>query len=620
MTTLDIALSYLEKGLSIIPLKSPSIVKRSPKFKEMVQKELEKNETLPDPRPKSDIFKKMFFEECKKPLLAWKDYQERLPTKEEVNHWFNSNPDANIGIITGAISNLVVFDLDSQKAEEYAKEQGGFPQDTAKAKTGKGSHVYMRYPGIYINNKVNRDLTIDIRADGGYVAAPPSIHGSGHQYEWVEGCSIFDIEPAECTPWMVDYLQAVSKIEDKPKSDPPKDEIKEPSVKVTQESSKKSFKDIIANGCVAGERNYTATSFIGHLLKTMSKEETWEIVKLWNSTKNNPPITNDELKNTFQSVLNMEQKGKVSIDTFLDNANSATAEYNQNYVRIPFARQGSLQNLETKMNGGLAGGRFYMLGGIPTSGKTTLLNNMADNICLNGYPVLFFSYDDGRAELRYRTFARFGGYDIEQYNKRTADITKVFSNSSIKQIMALKHIIKDMIPVEKWPDLVEQVKKKYGKSPVIIIDYLRKLKTGSKTSDERLRVDDIINKLTQLAKDQNIPIVAISELARDSYKMGQRLTMASFKESGSIEYEASWLGILAAVEIGKNGEYIIKVNWENRIVQDGNIDLIIFKAKRGTGEIGEVPLKVERSKMTVMDRIDENPSTTKSQKLSKFSV
>jgi hypothetical protein len=77
--------------------------------------------------------------------------------------------------------------------------------------------------------------------------------------------------------------------------------------------------------------------------------------------------------------------------------------------------------------------------------------------------------------------------------------------------------------------------------------------------------------------------------------------MASFKESGTIEYEASWLGILAAVE-EKNGEYKLKNNWEKIIEQDGNVDLIVFKTKRGTGIPGKIPLKVDRDKMTVTDR------------------
>ena len=78
--------------------------------------------------------------------------------------------------------------------------------------------------------------------------------------------------------------------------------------------------------------------------------------------------------------------------------------------------------------------------------------------------------------------------------------------------------------------------------------------------------------------------------------------MASFKESGTIEYEASWLGILAAVE--EDGLYTLKNDWERIINHDGNIDLIVFKAKRGTGVTGRISLKLDKSKMTVRDRIE----------------
>ena len=158
-----------------------------------------------------------------------------------------------------------------------------------------------------------------------------------------------------------------------------------------------------------------------------------------------------------------------------------------------------------------------------------------------------------------------------------------------------------MITVEKWCDLINQIKKIHGKAPVIIIDYLRKVRTEKSTFDERLRIDDILTKLTEIAKTNNTPVIAISELARDSYKAGQRLSMASFKESGTIEYEASWLGILGAVE-EKDGEFEVKEDWDSIIKHDGNVDLIIFKAKRGTGATGKIPLKVDRNLMTVSDR------------------
>jgi hypothetical protein len=95
--------------------------------------------------------------------------------------------------------------------------------------------------------------------------------------------------------------------------------------------------------------------------------------------------------------------------------------------------------------------------------------------------------------------------------------------------------------------------------------------------------------------------------------------MASFKESGSIEYEASWLGILAAVEEDANG-YSLKSDWERIIEHDGNIDLIVFKAKRGTGATGRIPLKLDKAKMTVRDRIESSKidSVVAMKKVSKY--
>jgi len=533
---------------------------------------------------------------------------------------------ANIGIITGAVSNLVVFDLDSESAVQYADELGGFP-NTVNVKTGKGYHVYMKYPGFEIRNDVNSKLKLDIRADGGQVAAPPSIHGSGHQYKWVEGSSINDIAPAECSPWMINYLQDIAsnapvnnlkkelevilKNDAKEIKTPP--EVKSPDTK-NPANTRRDYLDILKNGCVKGERNASAASFVGSLFKTGKQEnEIWEIFQLWNAGKVKPPLGNDELKKIFDSIKTTEQKNKkevktINVNSFLYNEEKTIADYQKNYVRIPFGNT-NLIKLEDSMNGGFSGGGFYLFGGIPSSGKTVLLNNIADNICINGFPVLFFCYDDDRAELQHRTFARFSGESIEKFNKRTyTNIRGVWQLPDIKKIMSLKYVVQQMITVEKWCDLINQIKKIHDKPPVIIVDYLRKLRTEKSSGDERLRIDDILGKLTEIAKNNNTPVIAISELARDSYKAGQRLSMASFKESGGIEYEASWLGILGAVD--EDGK--LKENWDTIIEQDGNVDLIIFKAKRGTGVTGRIPLKVDKNLMTVSDRpVEAKPEKKK---------
>jgi replicative DNA helicase len=639
MTKVEIALSYLEKGFSVIPLYGPEMIKKpSPAIKKEYQKKLAENKALKEPVEEKEVLQKFITQKCKQPFISWKKYQNQLPTRKEVTDWFTNNPAANIGIITGAVSNLVVFDLDSSAAVHFAEEMGGFP-DTAKVKTGRGYHLYMKHPGFEIKNDVNKNLKLDIRADGGQVVAPPSIHGSGHQYEWVQGASIFDIEPAECSQWMIDYLKDVADdfhpssglektIKDTPRPDESKADIPSRAVTVetkTLKNKKRDYLDILTNGCVDGERNNSATIYVGHLFAMGMKEsEIWEIFKLWNKEKVKPPLGEDDLMKIFNSIKKNEEEKKlaiktIDIDSFLDNIEKTVIEYENHYVRIPFANH-NLVKLESVMNGGLLGGAFYLLGGIPSAGKTVLLNNISDNICLNGFPVLFFSYDDEKIELRHRTFSRFSGQSIEDFNKRIPkDMRSIGNLPEIQQILNLKYVVEQMIPVEKWCDVIEQIKKKHGQAPVIVIDYLRKLRAEKSTFDERLRIDDILGTLTQIAKTNNMPVIAISELGRDSYKSGQRLSMASFKESGHLEYEASWLGILAAVE-EKDGAYIIKENWDTIIQHDGNVDLIIFKAKRGTGTTERIPLKVDINTMIVRDRKDVNLVTrnSNSSKKTKF--
>ena len=389
--------------------------------------------------------------------------------------------------------------------------------------------------------------------------------------------------------------------------------------------------EIMQNGAQQGNRNHSATKLIGHLLGKGNDENiVWEMVRQWNAGKNKPPLNEAELKNIFVSIRDLERKnGKkepekkvIDVTKFLDTEKRITAEYNEQYVRIPFANDELLSIMQSKMNGGLIGGRTYVLGGIPSAGKTVLINNMADNMCLNGHPVLFFSYDDGVIELRYRTFSRFSGFDIEEFNNRKlseSDLKAIFNNESVSSICKSKYVVQENIKIEDWPEIVTKIKARHNKAPVIMIDYLRKVKTGSNRMDERLRVDEILSSLTNMAKTYNLPVVVISELSRESYKTGQRLSMTSFKESGNIEYEASWLGILAAVEEDGNG-FTLKNDWEHIINHDGNIDLIVFKAKRGTGTTGKIALKLDKSHMSVRDRIEATKASnvTQLKRSSKF--
>jgi hypothetical protein len=134
-----------------------------------------------------------------------------------IRAWWGRWPDANIGIATGARSSLVVLDEDPKRGGDLsALEQhfGSLPE-TLEAITGSpGRHLYFAYPGTYLPSR--RDAFgpqfsgLDIRADGGYVIAPPSLHPSGRRYTWEVCHEPEDIEPASLPAYILSQSQTTT--------------------------------------------------------------------------------------------------------------------------------------------------------------------------------------------------------------------------------------------------------------------------------------------------------------------------------------------------------------------------------------------------------------------------
>jgi hypothetical protein len=104
--------------------------------------------------------------------------------------WAFAWPDANIGIATGEVSGIVVLDIDPRhggdKSLAEIEERFGRLPNTLRSKTGGGGwHFFFRHPGHYVKS-ITIMPGVDIKADGGYAVAPPSLHISGKSYEWEE--------------------------------------------------------------------------------------------------------------------------------------------------------------------------------------------------------------------------------------------------------------------------------------------------------------------------------------------------------------------------------------------------------------------------------------------------
>ena len=139
----------------------------------------------------------------KRPLTTH-GFKDATTNQQIISAWWAEHPDALIGVPTGAISGIVVLDVDMDIAsgkngeESLARliaERGPLPV-TRTARTPRGGrHLYFRYPGRAVRCGTNKPAAaIDIRGDGGYVISPPSKGGSG-AYTWEVDSPMADVPP-----------------------------------------------------------------------------------------------------------------------------------------------------------------------------------------------------------------------------------------------------------------------------------------------------------------------------------------------------------------------------------------------------------------------------------------
>ena len=124
---------------------------------------------------------------------------------KEVIHNFWKDIAFNIGLATGEVNNLVVVDVDDEQIwAKFVATQGELPQGP-KVITGKGHHLYFAYPkGRQIRNRQAPGNGFDIRANGGYVVAPPSIHHSGKVYRFTKSPELSELP--ELPEWLLELI------------------------------------------------------------------------------------------------------------------------------------------------------------------------------------------------------------------------------------------------------------------------------------------------------------------------------------------------------------------------------------------------------------------------------
>ncbi len=230
----------------------------------------------------------------KRPLVRWRVYQDGLPGEKALRGWFKRWPDANLSVVTGQISEIVVLDIDPAHGGETSLDalearHGRLPP-TVEAQTGGGGrHLYFAHPGHDVRNRTGLAPGVDLRGDGGLVIVPPSIHPSGQPYRWRRGRAPGEIAIAPIPVWLL---------------------VPRFGAGAGAGHTLEYWRDLVSEGVEEGQRNSTIASFTGHLLwHEVDPDVVMELMLAWNRVRCQPPLSDDEVIRTVRSIERTHERG-----------------------------------------------------------------------------------------------------------------------------------------------------------------------------------------------------------------------------------------------------------------------------------------------------------------------
>lgn len=212
----------------------------------------------------------------KRPYMSnWLQYERQRASRKQVDSWFSSLSGAGVGVVTGKISGMVVLDVESDCPTPLEDILRRWPTHMVSRTGSGGYHLFYRYPhGVgRISNRVRMLEGMDLRADGGFIVLPPTLHASGGRYEWLQRGP------------MGAFPRELLDMQSRPQSQEGEGWITE-----------------ALRGVAEGGRNDTCAKLAGYFFKKGLAYDIVEALLLeWNE-RNDPPMPVREVRQTARSI------------------------------------------------------------------------------------------------------------------------------------------------------------------------------------------------------------------------------------------------------------------------------------------------------------------------------
>jgi replicative DNA helicase len=248
-------------------------------------------------------------------------------------------------------------------------------------------------------------------------------------------------------------------------------------------------------------------------------------------------------KNVFE-IAEQRQKGQAGFIAIKDLLGAAVEK-----IETLYEQDGNITGVSTgftdldEMTSGLQRGDLIIVAGRPSMGKTTIAMNMAENAAIgSGLPVAVFSMEMPGDSLAMRMMSSLGR--IDQNKVRTGKLDDdewPRLTSAINLLADTKLFIDDTAALtpSEVRSRARRLTRDHGQLGLIVLDYLQLMQSPSSGENRVAQISDISRGLKILAKELNVPVVALSQLNRNlEQRPNKRPVMSDLRESGSIEQDA----------------------------------------------------------------------------------
>lgn len=316
--------------------------------------------------------------------------------------------------------------------------------------------------------------------------------------------------------------------------------------------------------------------------------------------------TNKSLENILIEIekelvdLTMEIRPKTTL-TMAENLNDLFMELKEKFINPQLPGLSSGFSKLDQLTQGFQKSDLIIIAGRPSMGKTALSLTIAMNcIKLSRLPILFCSLEMSKEQIIYRLLSSETG--INQVRLKNGKLTKndwIKLNKILRILAKLPFFINDKstLSVQEIRSEIKTIILEQNQIGLVIIDYLQLMQSlNAQPGNRAQELSQITRDLKNLAREFNVPIIALSQLSRNvDNRIDQRPILSDLRESGSIEQDADLVLMLFRIK----SNFQIDTSRQSQMNESLLTELIL--AKQRNGPTGTIQLSFNKNQIKFLD-------------------